>query len=277
MVHELVVYPDDRIVICGPVRSFSDPSLPKLLDDMKDTMEANNLNALSAIQIARPFNIVVIKQKDGSYLELINPSIIGTEGERFESTETTSYFPDITFKIPRFEKIKLIYEDRDGNMQSMLVEDKELSATIQRKLDFLGGATPLFRLDQNQREKVIQALKDKGVYCAEEVCPVFSKKDYITSFNDKLIFLMGLSLLSPLAAKFFNWSSSTIATIWSFDKFAYIATWILMVVYFVYAQYEAKKYRQCSSCQIGNQIGIILKRLVVASVIFGLALFIVKP
>ena len=277
MVHELVVYPDDRIVICGPVRSFKDPSLPKLLDDMKETMEANNLNALSAIQIARPFNIVVIKQKDGTYLELMNPSIISKAGERFESTETTSYFPDITFKIPRFEKIKLIYEDRDGNLKSMFVEDKELSSTIQRKLDFLSGATPLYRLDQNQRDRVIQALKDKGIYCPDEVCPVFSKKDYITSFNDKLIFLMGLSLLSPLAAKFFNWSPSTIASIWSFDKFAYIATWILMVVYFVYAQYEAKKYRQCSSCQIGNQIGIILKRLVVASVIFALALFIVKP
>jgi len=277
MVHELVVYPDDRIVICGPVRSFKDPSLPKLLDDMKETMEANNLNALSAIQIARPFNIVVIKQKDGTYLELMNPSIISKAGERFESTETTSYFPDITFKIPRFEKIKLIYEDRDGNLKSMFVEDKELSSTIQRKLDFLSGATPLYRLDQNQRDRVIQALKDKGIYCPDEVCPVFSKKDYIISFNDKLIFLMGLSLLSPLAAKFFNWSPSAIASIWSFDKFAYIATWILMVVYFVYAQYEAKKYRQCSSCQIGNQIGIILKRLVVASVIFAIALFVVKP
>jgi len=277
MVHELVVYPDDRIVICGPVRSFSDPSLPKLLDDMKDTIEANNLTALSAIQIARPFNIVVIKQKDGTYLELINPSIIGKEGERFESVETTSYFPDITFKILRFEKIKLIYEDRDGNMKSMFVDDKDLSATIQRKLDFLGGATPLFRLNQNQRDRVIQALKDKGVYCPDEVCPLFSKKDYITSFDDKLIFLMGLSLFAPLGVKFFNWSANTIANIWSFDKFAYIATWILMAVYFVYAQYEAKKYRQCSSCQIGNQIGIILKRLVVSSVIFAIALFFIKP
>lgn len=276
MVKELVVYPDDRIVICGPVRSFSDPSLPKLLEDMKDTMEANNLTALTAIQVAHPFNIVVIKQKDGSYLELINPSIIAKEG-RFESTETTSYFPDITFKIPRFEKIKVIYEDRNGNMHSMFVEDRELSATIQRKLDFLGGATPLIRLKQEERDKVIQALKDKGVYCPEDVCPLFSKKDYIKSFNDKLIFFMGLSLFTPLGVKFFNWTSKTVANIWTFDKFAYIATWILMVAYFIYAQYEAKKYRQCSSCQIGNQIGIILKRLVAATLIFIIALFIVKP
>jgi peptide deformylase len=116
MVKELVVYPDDRIVLCTNVRDFKDESLPRLLQDMKDTMEANNLNALAAIQIAHPFNIVIIKQKDGNYLELINPSILQKEG-RFISTEKTSYFPDIELKIPRYEKIKLIYEDRDGNLK----------------------------------------------------------------------------------------------------------------------------------------------------------------
>jgi len=45
-----------------------------------------------------------------------------------------------------------------------------------------------------------------------------------------------------------------------------------MVVYFIYAQFEAKKYKQCSSCQIGNQIGIIVKRLV-ASVIFAVGAY----
>ncbi len=276
MVKELVVYPDDRIIMCGPVRSFKDPSLPKLLEDMKETMEAHNLNALSAIQVAHPFNIVVIKQKDGSYLELINPSIIQKEG-RFESIETTSYYPGITFKIPRFEKIKVLFEDRNGNMKSMTIEDKELSATIQRKLDYLSGATPLYRLDQNQRDRVIQALKDKGVYRPEEVCPLFSKKDYITSFNSKLLFFMGLTLFAPLLKNYSPWIKNHIQSFWQFDKFAYILSWILMIVYFFYAQYEAKKYRQCTSCQIGNQIGVIGKHLLIATAIFLGALFFLKP
>lgn len=271
MVKELVVYPDDRIVICGPVRSFKDPSLPKLIDDIKETMKHHNLTALTAIQVAHPFNIAVIKQKDGSYLELINPSIISKDG-RFESIETTSYFPGITFKIPRFEKIKLIYEDRNGNMQSMLVEDRELSATIQRKLDFLGGATPLFRLDQKQRDRVIETLKDKGIYQPEEVCPLFSKKDYIISFLDKILFFMGLSLFTPLFKKFFDWSNQTVEKIYTFDKYGFLATIILLIAYFIYAQYEAKKYRQCSSCQIGNQIGIMLKRLF-ASTLFAVGAY----
>ena len=49
MVKELVVYPDDRIMACTDVRDFKDESLPRLIQDMKDTMEANGLDALAAI------------------------------------------------------------------------------------------------------------------------------------------------------------------------------------------------------------------------------------
>ncbi len=89
MVKELVIYPDDRIMMCGDVRGF-DESVGRLIDDMKDTIEANNLDALSAIQVAHPFNIAVIKLKDGSFLELVNPRIIKKEG-LFENLEKTSY------------------------------------------------------------------------------------------------------------------------------------------------------------------------------------------
>ena len=269
MVKELVVYPDERIVMCGDVRGF-DESVGRLIDDIKDTMEAHNLNALSAIQVAHPFNIAVIKLKDGSYLELVNPRIIKKEG-LFENYETTSYYPGITFKVKRYEKIKLIYEDRYGNMKSIEIDDKDLSATIQRKLDYMGGATPLYKVDKEQREKIIETLKKDGVYVPEEVCPVFSKKDYIRSFTDKIIFFMGLSLLAPL---FFE--KETVAKFWTFEKWGYALTIILMIAYFIYAQYEAKKYRQCTSCQIGNQIGIIGKRLIVATLIFIASIFILK-
>ncbi len=114
------------------------------------------LKALSAIQVAHPFNIAVIKLKNGSFLELVNPRIIRKEG-LFESIETTSYYPNITFKVNRFEKIKLIYEDRFGEMKSLEVDDKELSATIQRKLDYMGGATPLYKVDKEQKDRVIEA------------------------------------------------------------------------------------------------------------------------
>ncbi len=54
MVKELVIYPDDRIMMCGDVRGF-DESVGRLIDDMKDTIEANNLDALSRNSSSPPF------------------------------------------------------------------------------------------------------------------------------------------------------------------------------------------------------------------------------
>ncbi len=264
MVKELVVYPDDRILSCADVRDFKDESLPRLLGDIEETMEAHGLDALTAMQVAHPFNIVVIKKEDGSFWELINPRILKKEG-RFEHNETTSYYPDIELTVPRYEKISLLYEDRNGTPHSLKVEDRELAALIQQQMDFLAGGTPLDRVDKHYREKVLEALAGKGLMpMTGDVCPTFSRKDYITSFTDKVLFFMGLSLLTPLAARLFHWSNETVSKIYAFDKFAFPFVLALLVVYFIYAQYEAKKYRQCSSCQIGNQIGIIIKRLVAA-------------
>jgi peptide deformylase len=257
MVKELVVYPDERIVACTDVRDFKDESLPRLIQDMKDTIEANGLDALAAIQIAHPFNIVIVKMKDGEYLELINPRILKKEG-MFDNKERTAYYPDIELTVPRYEKISLIYETPTGETRSIKVEDPWLSTTIQRKIDYLFGGTPLDKVDKQYREKVLKALAGKGLVPENvEVCPTFSRKDYITSFTDKILFFMGLSLLTPL----FDFEKSTVAKIYTFDKIAFPLVILLMIAYFLYAQYEAKKYKQCSSCQIGNQIGIIAKRV----------------
>lgn len=276
MVKELVVYPDDRVVACADVRDFKDESLARLLQDIKDTMEANSLNALSAIGVAHPFNIIVIKRDDGSFWELINPRILKKEGS-FEHKERTYYYPKIELIVPRYEKISLIYEDRDGNPKSIKIEDRELSALIQQQMDFLAGATPLDRVDKNYRERALEALANDGLIAQGDVCPAFSKKDYITSFTDKILFFMGLSLFSPLIAKVFNWQQETISKVYTFDKIALPLVLVLMVIYFIYAQYEAKKYRQCSSCQIGNQIGIIAKRLFLVILFEILAWILVNP
>ncbi|MBD3795501.1 MAG: hypothetical protein IE878_02180 [Epsilonproteobacteria bacterium] len=47
MIKELVVYPDDRILTpCSDVRVF-DEKLFQVLENMQDTMKANDLNALN--------------------------------------------------------------------------------------------------------------------------------------------------------------------------------------------------------------------------------------
>jgi len=97
----------------------------------------------------------------------------------------------------------------------------------------------------------------------DDVCPTFSKKDYFVSFTDKIIIAMGLSLLTPL----FSFTAETVEKIWLFDKVALLLVIGLMAGFFLYAQVEAKRFRQCSSCQIGNNVGVIIKRVTVATIL----------
>jgi peptide deformylase len=256
MVKDLLVYPDDRILTpCTDVRTF-DEKLFDVLSNMRDTIEANNLDALSALQIAIPYNIVVIKQND-SWLEYINPRIIRAEG-KMDSMEKTAYYPNIEQKIPRYETISVVYDDRSGQTKSELISDKWLSSTLQRKIDYLFGGTFLSKIPKSQSDSVIKALATGGLVSQPEICPLFSTKDYFVSFANKLIFAMGVLLILMLL-KLGDFSS------WILGGLGMVV--VSMIVFFFYAQYDAKKYNSCSSCQIGNNIGVMAKRIALSTVL----------
>jgi peptide deformylase len=272
MVQKLVVYPDQRIYHTSTdVRTFNQ-TLWDVIEDMQDTMEANNLDALAAIQIAYPYNIILMKQADGTLKEYINPRIIGHYGS-FESEESTLYYPKITLTVSRVPNIKVVYEDRYGNSCAEDIDNKAYAATFQRKIDYTFGGTLLDKLPKVQQEAVLESLHKSGVAPAvEEVCPSFSRKDYFISFTDKLLFFMFFSLFTP----FLGFEAETIATFYKIDTFLFPTILLLMVAFFFYAQHEAKEYRQCSSCQIGHNIGVIAKRVGVGVLFFIGAFFLLR-
>ena len=103
MIKEIIQYPTVMsLEFGGNVRHF-DNTLLELIQDLKDTIVANNLNALAAFQIGSPLAVIVIKQDDGQFLEIINPVIIKREGA-ITPIETTSYFPGLSGKTKRYEK-----------------------------------------------------------------------------------------------------------------------------------------------------------------------------
>ncbi len=258
---EIIRYPHEleRYNI-GVVRGFTD-EVRTMAQDVVETMTANDLKALSAVQIGHPWQILAVKDGEKTRV-LINPRVI-RHGEKFISQEQTDYFPDHTFHISRYGMISVVYEDPDGTSHSWIIEDPDLAATVQRKIDYVFGSTPLDRLTPDRRQAALGAIAgttDGEVYDPGEVCPAFSKREYFISAANKLLFLMGFSLLTPL----FGFSSSTINTIFWADVVMFPLIIAIMIGYYLYAQQEAKVYTQCSSCQTASQIGVAGKRIVIA-------------
>ncbi len=270
MVRDIVVYPDKRVRIrAADVRRF-DEALASVIQDLKDTMKAHHVKAMAATQIAIPMSVLVIEQEDGSYLEVVNPRIIGKKGSVM-STEETLYFPNTTHTVQRYEMIRLIYEDRHGNQKSLKAEG-DLAITLQRKIDYLFGDTLASRMNEDNRKGLEKDLAQKGMPGSFEVCPRVFMKDYFTSMIQKVLFIMGLTLVTPL----FSPAPETVAKIWHFDEYASWAIILLLLGYFAVGIWEGKKYTSCTSCQIGNMVGTAFKYIVATIVITTAAYFLLN-
>lgn len=250
MIKEITQYPKVMsLEFGGNVRHF-DESLLELIQDLKDTIVANDLNALSAFQIGSPFAVIVIKQDDDQFLEIINPVIIKREGS-LTPVETTAYFPGLSGKTKRYEKIKLMYEDREGNQQFLTAEG-DFAITIQRKSDYLLGAN--FRIRMNEEEKKLFDAKLKfGTDSIEHNdCPTVFKRDRILHIV-KYGFIVGIL---GLIISFFV-GDQTKETLTIMENGLMLVILALTITYFFYAQYEGKQYAHCTSCQIGNIVGTV--------------------
>ena len=269
MIKELKRYPDDSVnVNAGPIRGFN-KEYEELLQNLIDTATYHKLDALSAIQIGEAYQLFVIKE-NGTYKPYANARII-RQSNPFKSTEKCSYFFDMPITIGRYQTLSIVHDTKDGQVNKT-IDNKEEAATFARMVDWTFNTSLIDRLHPAQKEQAIKALAGEGHMpdIDAAICPTNSKKDYFISVADKLMFFMFISLLLPL----FNISKDTLKSWYTYDKYATLAVIALLIGFFFYAQYEAKKYKQCTSCQIGNQIGIIIIRAGVLAILSVASYFI---
>ncbi len=244
MVREIITYPDKRINIISPDQRIFDEELYTVIQDIKDTMKEKKVNALAAIQIAIPMSVIVIKNEDGSYLEIINPRIIRKSGS-IDSMEKTLYFPDITQNVKRFEKINLIYQDRTGNQHSLKAEG-EFALLLQRKIDYVYGATLANRMKNKGRKEFEKELAAGGVQGSFESCPAVFKRDYVISMVQKILFFI---ILANIASFFV--SPDTLNSLHTYTGYGLVIASILVVAYFFVGYYELNYEKSCTSCKMG--------------------------
>lgn len=255
MVKEIVTYPTTPSLEFGANVRFFNDELFELIQDLKDTMNANEIDALSAFQIGSPLSVIVIKKDDGEFLELINARVLKREG-KVEPIERTAYFPGLSAQTIRYEKVKLMYEDRGANQQ-FLEADGELAITIQRKIDYNFGSNLRVRLDDEQKKLFDSKLEFGTDAITQNDCPTVFKRDRIIQVF-KTLFVFGI--LGILASFFLG--GENLELLKQVENYIVLAMGVLVVIYFFYAQYEGKQYKHCTSCQIGNIIGTSITLLV---------------
>ena len=108
-----------------------------LLDDMKDTLAKAQGAGLAAVQVGILKRVVIIDVGDGP-IELINPEIISTKGNR-EVYEGCLSFPDVWVVKNRPLKVTGKALDRNGN--EIIFEDMEglMAQAFCHETDHLNG------------------------------------------------------------------------------------------------------------------------------------------
>ncbi len=239
---KLLTYPDQTLLqISGFVRHFDDPKIDAVIEQMKETMQEHNLNALAAIQIGVPLRIILLKKED-QYMLFINPAIYGKEGTYFPSTESDESLPGARLTVKRYPVVKIMYQDREGKDHFYKAEGEE-AVTLQRKIDMILGGYLFDKLDKKERKKFF---KEHGTY--GDTCPNVFIKDKILKALRLFLTLHGLAiLLSPFV------EIAKIVLRYNTALFVLEFAWILL--YALYAKYETTKYKNCTSCQGANVLG----------------------
>lgn len=117
------------------VTKFS-PHLHRLLEDMIETMFANEGAGLAAPQVGISKSIIVLRDDD-KILEVINPEIVSSSG-KITDLEGCLSLPGIYGEVARFEQIEVCGFDRWGK-EIQFNTAGFLARVFQHEIDHLRG------------------------------------------------------------------------------------------------------------------------------------------
>ena len=136
----------DLLRVSEPV-DFEKDDLPTLIDDMKETMKANDGAGLAAPQIGVFKRLVIFgfvtndrypEADSVPFTVLINPIITPLSDEKENGWEGCLSVPGLRGVVPRFTHIKYEGYDAEGNKIEREVEDFH-ARVVQHECDHLDG------------------------------------------------------------------------------------------------------------------------------------------
>ncbi len=150
---KVVKYPDPILKKkCLPVSEF-DLTLSRLLDDMLETMYADNGMGLAANQIGVSQRIFIMDENptEPNPLFFINPEIVFESEEWVDESEGCLSFPGITVNIKRPQKVVVKAFDREG-LEFLCERENYAARCLLHEYDHLEGITFFDRLSVLKRK-----------------------------------------------------------------------------------------------------------------------------
>jgi peptide deformylase len=142
-----------------------DDEIRQLMDDMLETMYANDGIGLAANQVGVLKRVLVMdivgKNSDGSPpapYYMANPEIIWQSEELHDYQEGCLSVPDQYATVTRPKKAKIQYLDRDNNTQ-ILEADELLATCVQHEIDHLNGIVFIDYLSSLKRNMMVRKVK----------------------------------------------------------------------------------------------------------------------
>ena len=135
--------------------STIDPSIKKLVADMRETLHADEGRVgLAAPQIGVSLRVVVIGLPDEEDLIMINPEIVKKRGER-RVTEGCLSFPGYMGELNRAETVTAKWKDLEGKEVRMKAEGL-LAQAFEHEIDHLNGQLYIDHIESSEYLRKIE-------------------------------------------------------------------------------------------------------------------------
>ncbi len=158
----LVIAPDERLNIASKPVAKVDDSVRTLLDDMLETMYANDGIGLAAVQVGVHLRCIVvdIAVRDGGRapIKFINPEIIQKSPEQRVFQEGCLSFPDQYSDVTRPDTVTVRYLDENG-VEKEIEADDILSTCLQHEIDHINGVVFVDHISLMKRDMILRKLK----------------------------------------------------------------------------------------------------------------------
>ena len=130
-----------------PVTNFADPTLARIIEDMRDTMLATNGVGIAAPQIGVNLRMVIFgfeanprypQEEAIPFTVLINPEIVPLSDELIDGWEGCLSVPGLRGLVPRYKKIRYQAYDLAGQLFTRVAEGFH-ARVVQHECDHLEG------------------------------------------------------------------------------------------------------------------------------------------